>query len=87
MNISELENTILDQIEKLSDDSIGDDVEQIRMMIDRSKSMTDLTNAFIGIQRFKLDAVKHLEKNGGLYESYLGIEDKNGKHTKSLGQY
>ena len=34
MKLDELENTLLDQIEKLNDDSLVDDLEKAQMMID-----------------------------------------------------
>lgn len=74
MSVKELEDVLLDQIEKLNDDSIMDDPEKAKILIDKSKSMTDLTNAYIGVQRMKLDVVKELNKGGNLYENYLGIE-------------
>ena len=74
--IKELEDTILDQIEKLNDDSIGDDPEAIQRMIDRSKAIAQLTDSFVSINRMKLDVVKELNKNGSLYENYLGITDE-----------
>lgn len=74
--IKELEDTILDQIEKLNDDSIGDDPEAIQRMIDRSKAIAQLTDSIVGINRMKLDVVKELNKNGSLYENYLGITDE-----------
>lgn len=73
--IKELEDAILDQIEKLNDDSIADDPEAIQRMIDRSKAMAELTDSFVSINRMKLDVVKELNKNGSLYENYLGITD------------
>lgn len=45
--IKELEDTILDQIEKLNDDSIADDPEAIQRMIERSKAMAQLTDSFV----------------------------------------
>ena len=74
MSVKELEDVLLDQIEKLNDDSIMDDPEKAKMLIDKSKSMTDLTNAYIGVQRMKLEVVKELNNGGNLYEDYLGIE-------------
>ena len=75
MNIKELELTLIDQIEKLNDDSIAEDEQACRAMIEKSNAMSGLTNDYIGIQRLKLDVVKQLDKNGGLYEEYLGIEE------------
>lgn len=42
MKLDELENTLLDQIEKLNDDSLADDPEKAQMMIEKSKVMSDL---------------------------------------------
>lgn len=75
MNIKELERTLIDQIEKLNDDSLAENEAECRAMVERSNAMSGLTNAYIGIQRMKLDVVKQLDKNGGLYEEYLGIKD------------
>ena len=79
MDIRELERTLIDQIEKLNDDSIEEDEQACRAMIERSNAMSGLANAYIGVQRLKLDVVKQLDNNGGLYEEYLGIEDKKRK--------
>ena len=35
MKLDELENTLLDQIEKLNDDSLSDDLEKAQMMIEK----------------------------------------------------
>lgn len=75
VDITELEKVLLDQIEKLNDDSIMEQPEQAKMLIDRSNSISSLANSFMSIQKTKLDIVKELNKNGGLYESYLGIKD------------
>ena len=74
MKAQELENVLLDQIEKLNDDSVMDDPEKAKILIERSQSMANLTNAYIGVNRMKLDIVKELNKGGTLYEKYLGIE-------------
>lgn len=74
MKVQELENVLLDQIEKLNQDDVNEDTEKAQQMIDRSKSIAELTNAFIGVQKIKLDVVKELNRGGGLYEGYLGIE-------------
>ena len=74
MKAQELENVLLDQIEKLNDDSVMDDPEKAKILIERSQSMANLTNAYIGVNRMKLDVVKELNKGGTLYEKYLGIE-------------
>lgn len=69
----ELESVILDQIEKLNDDSIADDVEKANMLVERSKAIKELADSFVGINRMKLDIVKELNHGGTLYEGYLGI--------------
>lgn len=74
--IKELEETILSQIEALNDDSLSDDEEKAKRIIDRSKAMAELANSYVSIQRMKLDAVKELNRNGSLYEKYLGIGDE-----------
>lgn len=86
MKIQELENCLLDQIEKLNDDSLASDPEAAKAVIEKSKAMSDLTNSYIGVQRMKLDVVKHLNNNGGLYEDYLGIEDKSAKPPKGAAK-
>lgn len=73
--LAELENVLMDQIEKLNDDSIGEDKEATRLMVERSRSIADLSKNLVEIQRLKLDCVKEMNNNGGLYESYLGITD------------
>ena len=73
--IKELEETILNQIEALNDDSLSDDADKAQRMIDRSKAISELTNSFIVIQRMKLDVVKELNENGSIYEKYLGVDD------------
>lgn len=74
IGVKELEEVLLNQIEMLNDESIGEDSEKVQQMIDRSQSIASLTNAYIGVQRVKLDVVKELNRGGNLYESYLGIE-------------
>lgn len=81
MKVQELENVLLEQIEKLNDDSYLEDEEKGKMLIERSKSIAELTNAYIGVNRMKLDVVKELNKGGNLYEGYLGIES-DGKAGK-----
>lgn len=73
-NFSELENVLLDQIEKLNDDSICEDIEQAKIMVERSKAISELSRNFTEIQKTKLDIVRHAENNGNLYSKYLGIE-------------
>lgn len=82
--VKELEETILNQIEALNDDSLSDDEEKAQRMIDRSKAISELTNSFVSVQRMKLDVVKELNKNGSVYEEYLGIKDET--LSQSLGR-
>lgn len=74
--ILELEDTLLDQIEKLNDDSLMDNEEDARILIGRSKAISDLANSYVEINRMKLDIVRELNSNGGLYKQYLGIESE-----------
>ncbi len=80
--VSELENVILDQIEKLNQDDVMAKPKEAELLISRSKVISDLSNNFIEIQKTKLDAqrikieaVKVAQDAKGLgYENYLGIE-------------
>ena len=74
MSIQELEEVILDQVEKLNQDDVNEDAEKAKQMIERSNSIAELTHAFVDVQRIKLDVVKELNRGGTLYEKYLGIE-------------
>lgn len=74
--IEELEKTLLDQIEKLNDDSIFEDKEQAEILVTRSQAISSLTQNFVAVQNMKLNVVKTLSENGGIYENYLGIEAK-----------
>ena len=76
MKLDELENTLLDQIEKLNDDSLADDPEKAQMMIEKSKAMSDLAGRVNEMNRLKLDIYKEANANGGIYEKLLGIEQK-----------
>ena len=76
MKLDELENTLLDQIEKLNDDSIADDPDKARLMIEKSKVMSDLAGRVTEMNRLKLDVYKEANQNGGIYEKFLGIESK-----------
>lgn len=72
--ISELEKTLLDQIEALNDLSICKSAEEVSLLVDRSKAMSDLAGNVIDIYKLKIEAVKLSEDNSGLYDKYLGIE-------------
>ena len=76
MKLDELENTLLDQIEKLNDDSLADDPEKAQMMIEKSKVMSDLAGRVNEMNRLKLDIYKEANANGVMYEKFLGIEKK-----------
>ena len=76
MKFDELENTLLDQIEKLNDDSLADDLEKAQMMIEKSKAMSDIAGRLNEMNRLKLDIYKEANANGGIYEKFLGIEKK-----------
>lgn len=80
--LQELENVLLDQIEKLNQDDIASDKEAAQVLIERSQAMSTLANSYISINRLKLDVVKELNNSGGLYESYLGIEDNSHANCK-----
>ena len=85
MNITELEETLLDQIEKLSDDSIMEnEPEKVQQMIERSKVMSDLTKSYMDIERHKLDVVKTVSEFGSYkqaeeYKDFLGVGLKKSK--------
>lgn len=73
MSVQELEEVLLNQIEALNDPT-EEDAEKANINIERSKAIVGLTNAFIGVQRVKLDVVKELNNGGNIYEKYLGID-------------
>lgn len=72
--LRELEDTLLDQIEKLNQDDICADKEAAEVLIQRSEAMSKLCDSYVAVNRLKLDVVKELNNNGTLYERYLGIE-------------
>lgn len=72
--LAEMEKALLDQIEKLNDDSLTEDPEQARLVIEKSKAMGDLAGRVTEINKLKLDIYKEANQNGGLYEKFLGIE-------------
>lgn len=72
--IKELENVLLDQIEKLNDDSLFEEEEKAKIMIEKSKAISELSKNFTEIQKMKLEVVRHAENTGNLYTKYLGIE-------------
>jgi len=74
MKINELEICLLDQIEKLNDDSLAEDPDKARLMIEKSKAMSDLAGKINELNRLKLDIYREANENGGIYEKLLGIE-------------
>lgn len=82
----ELENVLLDQIEKLNDDSIFEDKEAVKKLIERSKAISDLTNSYIDIQRTKLDAQKlKIDTVKIMHETAIGIGKADEGVKKYLG--
>lgn len=77
MLMDELEKVLLDQIEKLNDDSLADDPDLARTMIEKSRAMGELAGRITEMNRLKLDVYREANTNGGIYEKLLGIE--NGK--------
>lgn len=76
MKLMELETTLLDQIEKLNDDSIAEDEEATIRMIERSKAINDLSDKVIRINELKVKAIEIGYKTDGLYDKQLGLELK-----------
>ena len=76
MRIDELEKTLLDQIEKVNDDSLAEDFDNARIMIEKSKVMSDLAGRVTELNRLKFDLYQEANANGGIYEKFLGIENK-----------
>jgi hypothetical protein len=84
--IKELEISILDQIQKLNDDSIMADAEDAKQLIERSKAMSDLTNSYIEIQKTKLDAQRiKIETVRVIHQTSIGIKYEDEKVKKYLG--
>lgn len=76
MKSNELEECLLDQIEKLNDDSLAEDPDKARIMIEKSKAMSELAGKINELNRLKLDIYREANENGGIYEKLLGIESK-----------
>lgn len=77
--MEEMEKVLLDQVEKLNDDSLAEDPEKARLLIDKSKAIGDLAGKATELNRLKLDIYKEANANGGVYEKLLGIEMGKGK--------
>jgi len=72
-DVNKLEKMLLQQVELLGSDNLAD-AEKAKLMIERSKAMSELADSYVSINRMKLDVVKELNQNGTLYEKYLGVE-------------
>ena len=83
IRIKQLENVLLNQIEKLNDDSIFDTEEKAKLMFEKSRVISDLSQNFTDIQRIKLEVVRYAETNRTLYTNYLGIEQWNDERYKN----
>lgn len=79
MKLNELEQVLLDQIEKLNDDSILESEDATRVLVERSKAISALSANVMNLNRLKLDIVKASEDSGDVYRQYLGIEDGRAK--------
>lgn len=86
-SIEELEKALLGQIELLGEDGILDDPEKAKLAIEKSKTMAELTNSFIGIQnskqneaKLRLEAAKFASTaDGYAYQNYLGVKEDSTK--------
>lgn len=72
-DVNKLEKMLLQQVELLGKDNLAD-TDKAKLMIERSKAMSELADSYVSINRMKLDVVKELNQNGTLYEKYLGVE-------------
>ena len=72
-DVNKLEKMLLQQVELLGSDNLAD-VDKAKLMIERSKAMSELADSYVSINRMKLDVVKELNQNGTLYEKYLGVD-------------
>ena len=72
-DVNKLEKMLLQQVELLGSDNLTD-TDKAKLMIERSKAMSELADSYVNINRMKLDVVKELNQNGTLYEKYLGVE-------------
>ena len=72
--IQQLETVLLDQIQKLNDDSIQSTDEETKKLYERSNAISNLAKNFSELQRTKLDIVKLAIQGEGLYDNVLGIE-------------
>ena len=83
---NELEKTLLDQIEKLNDDSLFDDKEAVEKLIERSKAISELTGSYINLQRNKLDAQRlKIDSIKVMHDVAVGIGKTDEGVKKYLG--
>ncbi len=83
MKLDELERVLLDQIETLNDNSLFDNEEEARIVVEKSRAISKLVADYVNIQQLKLNIVKELNKNGTAYEQFLGVSDE--KLSNNLG--
>lgn len=75
--IQELENVLLDQIEKLSDDSLFENKESANVVLEKSKAISFLSSNFVELQQLKLNIVKTVSNSRNKsFNNFLGIEEK-----------
>lgn len=69
--ILELENILLDQLEKLNDDSLNTSEEELNHVLNKSKAISALADNVIELNRLKLDIVKASESNDLVYRTLI----------------
>lgn len=69
--ILELENVLLDQLEKLNDDSLNTSEEELNRVLNKSKAISALADNVIELNRLKLDIVKASESNDLVYRTLI----------------
>lgn len=69
--ILELENVLLDQLEKLNDDSLNTSEEELNRVLNKSKAISALADNVIELNRLKLDIVKASEDNDLVYRTLI----------------
>lgn len=69
--ILELENVLLDQLEKLNDDSLNTSEEELNRVLNKSKAISALADNVIELNRLKLDIVKASEDNDLVYQTLI----------------
>ena len=74
MRIDELEKTLLDQIEKLNDDSLAEDFDNARIMIEKSKVMSDLAGRVTELNRLKFDLYRKPTQTAEYMKNFWGLK-------------